>query len=69
MAAHAYYPTYRKFSIEGATPYKGAPSFLTPSFMGLWTFLARSQPKIVRFSFCKKPLEAGNISNLMRAPP
>ncbi len=56
---------YRKLSIKGATSYKGAPSFMTPNFMGFWTFLVISQPKMVRFSFCKKPLEDENAPYLM----
>ncbi len=60
---------YRKFSNRGATPYRGAPPLLTTSPLGFWTLLAISQPKIVRFSFCKKPLEGENVPPLMIAPP
>ncbi len=52
---------YRKFSIKGAL-------FMTPNFMGFWTFLAISQLKMVRFSFSKKPLEDENAPYLMRTP-
>ncbi len=45
--------------------YKDAP-FLTPSLLRFWTFLAISQPKLVRFSFGKNPLTAGNVLSLMR---
>ncbi len=37
--------------------------------MGFLTFLVISKPKMVRFSFCKKPLEDGNVPYLMKAPP
>ncbi len=53
---------YRKFSNKGAPAYD-------PSLFKLLTFLAISEPKMVRFSFCKNPLEAGNIPPLMGAPP
>ncbi len=43
---------YRKFSNKGATPH-----LLTPKLLMFWTFFAISQPKMVRFSFCKNPLE------------
>ena len=59
---------YRKFSNRGATPIE-APPLLTPDLLGFWTFLAISQPKIVRFSFCKKPLKGENVLFLMIAPP
>ena len=67
---------YRKFSNKGASPNKGAPclSTLTQNFTFFgppcflrgnltqnFTFLAISQPKMVRFSFCKKPLEAETV--------
>ena len=32
-------------------------------------FFAISQPIMVRFSFCKTPLQAGNVFSLMGAPP
>ena len=60
---------YRKFSNIGATPYRGAPPLLTPGLLCFWTFLAISQPNIVRFSFCKKPLEGENVLSPMIAPP
>ena len=60
---------YRKLSIKGASPYKGAPCFPDTQSMGSWTFLAISQPKMVRFSFCKKPLEGGNVLYPIGAPP
>ena len=60
---------YHKFSIKGATPNKGAPlCFDTKSHEFLDVF-AISQPKMVRFSFCKKPLVDGNAPYLLRAPP
>ena len=62
-------PDYRKFSNRGATPYRGAPSFLAPRLLGFWTFSTISQLKIVRFSICKKPLEGEIALSLMRAPP
>ncbi len=52
---------YRKFSNKGASPNKGAPSFLRGTLTQNLTFLAISQPKMVRFSFCKRPLEAENV--------
>ncbi len=69
-----YIYTYRKFSNKGASPNKGAPCFLRGARTQNSTFLAISQPKIVRFSFCKKPLEADNalyfvISLLPRPAP
>ncbi len=60
---------YRKFSNRGATPYRGAPSFLAPGLLGFWTFLPISQPKKVRFSISKKPREGEIALSLMRAPP
>ncbi len=60
---------YRKFSNRGATPYRGAPPLLTPGLLGFKTFLAISQPKIVRFSFCKKLLEGENVPSPVIAPP
>ncbi len=65
---------YRKFSNKGASPNKGAPCFLRGTLTQNFTFLAISQPKMVRFSFCKKPLVAENalysaISLLTRPAP
>ena len=51
---------YRKFSNRGATPYRGAPSFLAPILLGFWTFLPISQSKMVRFISVKN----GPICNL-----
>ncbi len=51
---------YRKFSNKGAFPNKGAPRFLRGTLRQNFTFLAISQPKMVRFSFCKELLEAEN---------
>ncbi len=59
---------YRKFSIKGATPYKGAPPFDPEPTCLSGFFLAISQPKMIRFSFCKNPLEDGKALSLMRAP-
>ncbi len=50
-------PVYRKFTSKGAFPNKGAPSV----FWGVPCIkfvLAISDPKMVWFSFCKKPLKA-----------
>ena len=41
---------------------------MTLSFWNFWTFLAVSQPKMIQFSFCKKPLEGKNNLSLMAAP-
>ncbi len=61
---------YRKFSNGGATPYRGSPPpFLVPSLLSFWTFLAISQPKIVRFPICKKPLQCEIVPSLMIAHP
>ncbi len=60
---------YHEFFNKSATPYRGAPPFLVPSLLGFWTFLAISQPKTVRFSICKKPLEDEVALSLMRARP
>ncbi len=54
--------------IEAPPPIKAPPSFLAPGPLAFWTFLAISQPKIVRFSICKKPLEVENVLSLMVAP-
>ena len=59
---------YRKFSN------KGTPCFLGGTLTQNFTFLAMSQPKMIRFSFCKKSLEVGNalyspISLLTRPAP
>ena len=60
---------YHKFSIKGVTPYKGAgPPILW--HQTLWVsgrFWLYSQPKMVRFSFCKKPLDDENVPYLMMA--
>ena len=56
---------YHKFSIKGATPNKGAPLIWPQGYWVSGRFLAISQPKIVRFSFCKKPLEGGNALSLI----
>ncbi len=60
---------YRKLSIKGTSPYKGAPLFFDIKSLGSWTFLGISQPKMVRFSFCKKPLEGWNVFYSIRAAP
>ncbi len=51
------------------SPIKAPPPLLTPGLLGSWTLLAISQPKIVRFSFCKKLLEGENVLSPMIAPP
>ena len=69
LLKHKSEPGYTVNSLLRAPPpIRAPPLFLTPNFMCLWTFLAISQPKKVRFSFCKKPLEAGTIPFLMIAP-
>ncbi len=53
--------TYRKFSNKRASPNKGDPLFSEGYPNSKFHVLAISQPKMVRFSFCKKPLEAENV--------
>ncbi len=63
---HSYnfiYSAYRKFSI------KGAPLFFDIKSLDSWTFLAIPEPKMVRFPFCKKPLEGANVLYPIRVPP
>ncbi len=61
--------TDRKFSNKGATPYRGPPFFGPKPILDFWTFLAISQPKMVRLSICKKPLVGDIALSLMKAPP
>ena len=66
---------YHKFSYKDASPNKGAPSvFWGVPWLKISRFLAISQPKMVPFSFYKKPLEAENVpcivmSLLLRPAP
>ena len=59
---------YRKFSNRGATPYRGAPPPFDPRPSGFLDVFGHISAKIVRFSFCKKPLEGENVPSLMIAP-
>ncbi len=56
---------YSKFSITTIR----APPFRTQAYLPFWTFLSISQPKMVRFSFYKKRLQAGKALSLMGVPP
>ncbi len=47
--------------IKAPLPIKVPPVFCGAPRLNKITFLAISQPKMVRFSFCEKPLEAGNV--------
>ena len=56
------------------SPKKAPPCFLRGTLTQNFTFFAISRPKMVGFSFCKKPLETENalysaISLLTRPPP
>ncbi len=55
--------------LRAPPPIRAPLPLLTTSLLSFWTFLAISQPIMVRFSFCKNPLEAGNVYSLMGAPP
>ncbi len=60
------YTSYHKFSNKGASPNKGAPSVFwgVPwlNILRFWTYLSQ---KMVRFSFCKKPLGTENALYLV----
>ncbi len=55
--------------IEAPPPIKAPPPFgpKPTGFLVFW-FLAISQPKVVRFSICKKSLEGDTVLSLMVAP-
>ncbi len=55
---------YRKFSNKCTSPKKVTLGFLGDLERKKITFFVIFQPKIVRFSFCKKPPEAENLLSL-----
>ena len=55
--------------IEAPPPREAPPPFWPSDLLGFWMFLDISPPKIVRFSFCKKPLKGKNVLSLTIVPP
>ena len=54
--------------IEASPPIEARPPSFDPRPSGFLDVFGHISAKIVRFSFCKKPLEGENVPSLMIAP-